>query len=74
MKAAPAHRPLYVLLFLQFACAAFYDPARRSLMPLIVPPAQLHLAATIDSTTWRWCTTSQRQLGMLVSSSSLHPS
>ena len=44
-----AGRPLYALLFLQFSCAAVTNPARRSLIPLIVPPAQLHLAATIDA-------------------------
>ena len=47
-----AHRPLYALLFLQLTCAAFYDPARRALWPLIVPPSQLHLAAIIDSTSY----------------------
>ena len=64
----PAHRPLYALLFLQFSCAAFYDPARRSLTPLIVPPAQLHLAATIDSTTWSLMAAVGSAMGGFVSS------
>ncbi|KAK9815045.1 hypothetical protein WJX73_005825 [Symbiochloris irregularis] len=43
---------LFVLLFIQFSLGAFYDPARRALIPQVVPPEQLHLAATMD--TWVW--------------------
>ncbi|KAK9830078.1 hypothetical protein WJX72_009631 [[Myrmecia] bisecta] len=43
---------LYVLAFLQYTMAAFYDPARRALTPTIVPEHQLHLATTLDSFSW----------------------
>ena len=39
---------LYVLLAAQFSATAFYDPARKAILPLTVPKAQLHLATTID--------------------------
>lgn len=32
---------LYVLLFIQFSLGAFYDPARRALIPQVVPPEQV---------------------------------
>lgn len=49
----PSQGPLlYVLLFLQFAAAAFYDPARKALLPLTVRGEDLHLATTIDSFAW----------------------
>lgn len=47
-----ARRILYALLFAQFSFEAFYDPARRALMPQIVPRGQLHLATTMDA--WSW--------------------
>lgn len=43
---------LYVLLALQFSAAAFYDPARTALVPVLVPASDLHLATTIDSFAW----------------------
>lgn len=45
-------RLLYVLLFLQFSCNTFYDPARRALVPTVVPAEQLPLATTLDSFAW----------------------
>ena len=49
----PSQVPLlYGLLVLQFTCNSFYDPARKALIPLTVPPSQLHLATTIDSFAW----------------------
>eukprot|EP00887_Chlorella_sp_A99_P000832 scaffold5.g832.t1 len=54
---AAVHRPsqaglLYGLLALQFTCTAFYDPARKAMLPVVVPEADLHLATTIDSFAW----------------------
>ncbi|PSC75896.1 MFS transporter [Micractinium conductrix] len=46
---------LYALLALQFSAAGFYEPARKALVPVLVPAADLHLAATIDS--WAWSLT-----------------
>lgn len=43
---------LYALLTAQFAASAFYDPARKALVPVLVPAADLHLATTIDSFAW----------------------
>eukprot|EP00884_Botryococcus_braunii_P018288 jgi/Botrbrau1/5142/Bobra.0172s0014.1 len=43
---------LYVLLFAQYSCASFYDPARRALEPTLVPQHQLGLAATLDTYAW----------------------
>ncbi|PRW58840.1 major facilitator superfamily MFS_1 [Chlorella sorokiniana] len=43
---------LYALLALQFSAAAFYEPARKALVPVLVPADQLHLATTIDSFAW----------------------
>ena len=48
----PVRRLLYVLLFLQFSCNTFYDPARRALVPTVVPAHQLPLATTLDSFAW----------------------
>ena len=48
----PVCRLLYVLLFLQFSCNTFYDPARRALVPTVVPAPQLPLATTLDSFAW----------------------
>jgi hypothetical protein len=49
----PSQVPLlYALLTLQFTAAAFYDPARKALVPVLVPAADLHLATTIDSFAW----------------------
>ena len=45
-------RLLYVLLFLQFGANAFYDPARRALVPRVVPAERLPLATTLDSFAW----------------------
>ena len=41
-----------MLLFLQFSCNTFYDPARRALVPTVVPAEQLPLATTLDSFAW----------------------
>ncbi|KAL4437964.1 hypothetical protein ABPG77_004185 [Micractinium sp. CCAP 211/92] len=46
---------LYLLLGLQFSAASFYEPARKALVPVLVPASQLHLAATVDS--WAWSIT-----------------
>ncbi|KAL4425671.1 hypothetical protein ABPG75_009687 [Micractinium tetrahymenae] len=43
---------LYLLLALQFSAASFYDPARKALVPVLVPASELHLAATVDSFAW----------------------
>ena len=49
----PSQVPLlYALLTLQFAGVAFYDPARKALVPVLVPARDLHLATTIDSFAW----------------------
>lgn len=61
-------RALYVLLFLQFSLGAFYDPARRALLPQIVPRSQLHLATTIDSWSWSLMSAVGSSLGGLAAS------
>jgi len=43
---------LFVLAFLEYVAAAFYDPARRSLLPRIVRPEDMGLASIIDGMTW----------------------
>ena len=32
---------------LQFTASAFYDPARKAMLPVLVPEADLHLATTV---------------------------
>ena len=44
-------RGLYSIVVLQFTCAAFYEPARKALIPLTVEQHELQMAATIDSAT-----------------------
>ncbi len=50
-------------MFLEASIDAFYEPARKALLPHIVPQSQLHLAATIDSTVWSVVTTFATGLG-----------
>lgn len=42
---------------------AFYEPARKALLPQLVHRSQLPLAATIDSTVWSVVTTFATGLG-----------
>ena len=49
----PAQVPLlYTLLALQFGLVSFYDPARKAIVPVLVPPEHLHLATTLDTFAW----------------------
>jgi MFS family permease len=43
---------LFFLLSIQFSVNAIYDPARRAMLPVLVPVDQLHIATTIDSFAW----------------------
>lgn len=52
-----------MLVFLEASVDAFYEPARKALLPSLVPRAQLPLAATIDSTVWSVVTTFATGLG-----------
>ena len=52
MNSSAACRIMFALLFSQFTCGAFYDPARRALIPQVVPQDQLKMATTMDS--WSW--------------------
>ena len=45
-------RLMFALLGVLFSVASFLDPARRALTPKLVPPNQLHLAATLDASVW----------------------
>ncbi len=46
------HRLLYVLVFLQFTVETFYEPARKAIVPMIVPKCDLALATTLDTFCW----------------------
>ena len=52
VRARAALPALYVLLALQAAAVAQYDPFRRSLIPLLVPAKDLQKAATMDGLMW----------------------
>ncbi|CAG9467204.1 unnamed protein product [Pedinophyceae sp. YPF-701] len=43
---------LNVLVFLWALSSAFYEPARRAVVPAVVSPRQLPLATTLDSMVW----------------------
>ena len=43
---------LYPLLLLETLMAAFFEPARSSVIPNIVPREEIVLANTLSSTTW----------------------
>lgn len=43
---------LFILAFLEYIAAGFYDPARRSFLPRVVEPNQMALVAIIDGMTW----------------------
>ena len=54
-----------MLLFLQFSANSFYDPARRALLPTVVPRDKLPLATTLDSFAWSLCGAFGASLGGL---------
>ena len=54
-----------MLLFLQFSANSFYDPARRALLPAVVPVDKLPLATTLDSLAWSLCGAFGASLGGL---------
>lgn len=43
---------LFALLAAQFTAIALQDPARKAIVPVLVPPEQLHLAATLETFSW----------------------
>ncbi len=52
---------------MQFSCVSFYEPARKALLPTLVPARQLHLATTIDSFAWSVTGAVGASIGGLVS-------
>ena len=50
---SPAMLPAFFLLLgLQCSLAAQYDPAKRALLPSLVPPADLKVASTLEGFSW----------------------
>jgi predicted MFS family arabinose efflux permease len=43
---------LFALLSAQFAAIALQDPAKKAIVPVLVPEAQLHLATTLETFSW----------------------
>lgn len=43
---------LFALLCAQFAAIALQDPARKAIVPVLVPESQLHLATTLETFSW----------------------
>jgi len=49
----PSQAPLlYILLAAQFTAIALQDPARKAIVPVLVPKSQLHLATTLETFSW----------------------
>jgi hypothetical protein len=49
----PEQAPLlYALLLAQFSFVALQEPARRAVVPVLVAPADLHLATTLETFSW----------------------
>jgi hypothetical protein len=49
----PEQAPLlYALLLAQFSFIALQEPARRAIVPVLVAPADLHLATTLETFSW----------------------
>jgi monomeric type NADP-dependent isocitrate dehydrogenase len=52
---SPSHTPLlFALLAAQFTAIALQDPSRRAIVPVLVPPGELHLATTLDTAIGRF--------------------
>jgi|APGre2960657444_1045066.scaffolds.fasta_scaffold02547_4 MFS family permease len=56
---------LFLLIVLQSAATAQYDPFRRALIPLLVPHYHLQQAATLDGMLWSVCLSVGASLGGL---------
>jgi predicted MFS family arabinose efflux permease len=49
----PSQTPLlFALLTAQFTAIALQDPARRAILPVLVPESELHLATTLETFSW----------------------